>query len=211
MKPRLLDLFCCAGGAGRGYADAGFDVTGVDIDPQPNYPFRFVQSDAIVYLDRVLRGELHFDAIHASPPCQGYANVTKWTGNQADHPKLIAPVRERLSVTGVPWVMENVRTDELRSPIVLCGSMFDLPLRRHRYFETSWPWFELFPPCQHRRSDYSFDHGGKQPESVYRDAMGCGWMTAVEARQAIPPAYTKFLGRQLLGQLSGSLTLEETP
>jgi site-specific DNA-cytosine methylase len=141
VKPRLLDLFCGAGGAAMGYSRAGFEVVGVDIEPQPNYPFEFVQGDAL----EVLWGHGYwgvpadFDAIHASPPCQHYANVTRWRGDQADHPDLIAPVRDLLEQTGLPYVIENVRTAELRSCFLLCGSHFLLPIRRHRYFVVEGP------------------------------------------------------------------------
>ena len=194
-KPRLLDLFCGAGGAAMGYHRSGFDVVGVDINPQPHYPFEFHQADAMTY---PLDG---FDAIHASPPCQHYANVTQWTGVQDDHPALIAPMRDRLNATGLPWVMENVRTPELRNAVVLCGSQFGLPIRRHRYFESNvaLPWF--LPPCQHRTSDLAFEHKG---ERAYAVAMGVEWMTNVESRQAIPPAYTEFLGTQLLAALEAA-------
>ncbi len=183
MKPRILDLFCGAGGAAQGYADAGFEVVGVDIEPQPNYPFRFIQQDALATLVNEGFLDFHdFDAIHASPPCQHYANVTAWRGDQGDHPDLIGPTRELLEATGLPYVIENVRTKELRGDHMLCGTMFGLPIRRHRYFETNWPWFMAPQPCQHHPDDYSFDHGGKQTESVYRDAMGVPWMTVDESR-----------------------------
>lgn len=189
VKPRLLDLFCGAGGATRGYQLAGFHVTGVDINPQPHYcGDEFHQADAMTF---PLEG---FDAIHASPPCQHYANVTQWTGVQADHPALIAPMRARLRLAGVPWVMENVRTPELHNAIVLCGSQFGLPIRRHRYFESNLMLSWFLHPCQHRSTDLAFEH---KAERAYADAMGCTWMTSVEARQAIPPAYSEFIGAQL--------------
>ena len=195
MKPRLLDLFCGAGGAGMGYHRAGFEVVGVDINPQPHYPFEFVQADALTL---PLYG---FDAVHASPPCQHYANVTQWTGDQDDHPALIRPMRARLTATGLPWVMENVRTAELHGAIVLCGSQFGLPIRRHRYFESNvaLPWFTT--PCQHRSTDLAFEHKG---ERAYADAMGCDWMSKFEARQAIPPAYTEWIGTQLIAALKAA-------
>jgi DNA (cytosine-5)-methyltransferase 1 len=198
VKPRLLDLFCGAGGAAMGYHRAGFEVVGVDIEPQPNYPFEFVQGDALdppVFYDE-------FDAIHASPPCQHDADVTSWRGDRDDHPDLIPPTRALLMEVGLPFVLENVRAavrrGKFRGDHMLCGTMFGLSLRRHRYFETSWGWFMAPQGCQHRAGDYSFDHGGKQPESVYRDAMGCGWMTVEESREAIPPAYTEHIGHHLL-------------
>jgi hypothetical protein len=194
VKPRLLDLFSGAGGAAMGYHRAGFDVVGVDIAPQPRYPFEFVQADALdppVFYDE-------FDAIHASPPCQGYANVTRWRGDQDEHPRLIEDVRRRLDKAGVPYVIENVRTRALRPCMVLCGSMFGLPVRRHRGFETSWRAFELVTPCQHRATDLAFEH---KHERAYADAMGCDWMTAREAREAIPPAYTEHIGGYLMAEI----------
>jgi hypothetical protein len=215
-RPILLDLFCGAGGCTKGYQEAGFHVVGVDIDPQPNYCGDvFLQADAMRVLQLLTRDGLlrigddmagmQFRAIHASPPCQAFADVTKWTGNQADHPELVAPTRKLLLATGLPYVMENVRKAPLRACYMLCGSMFGLPIRRHRYFETNWAdptktWGSV-PPCGHSPDDFSFDHGGKQLESVYRDAMGCGWMTVEGSRQAIPPAYAKFIGTHLLEHL----------
>lgn len=101
---------------------------------------------------------------------------------------------------GLPYVIENVpdARRELHHPFLLCGTGLGLPIRRHRYFELSWPWDGLVHPCQHRPADHSFDHGGKQPESVYWDAMGCGWMTVKQSREAIPPAYTELIGHQLM-------------
>jgi DNA (cytosine-5)-methyltransferase 1 len=196
-RPRLLDLFCGAGGAGMGYHRAGFDVVGVDINPQPNYPFEFHQGDALTW---PFDG---YDAIHASPPCQHYANVTRWRGNPGDHPNLIVPIRARLHLTDVPWMMENVRTPQLRGAFVLCGSIFDLPIRRHRYFETSgWAGYQLMSPCRHRGTDLAFMH---KAERAYADAMGCDWMTNREAREAIPPAYTQWIGEQLLAHLGQSV------
>ncbi|HEY8839207.1 MAG TPA: DNA cytosine methyltransferase [Candidatus Dormibacteraeota bacterium] len=192
-KPRLLDLFCGAGGCARGYQDAGFYVVGVDLDPQPRYAGgEFVQAGALDYLGAHWR---EFDAIHASPPCQHYANVTKWRGEQSDHPDLIGPTRALLEFTGLPWVIENVLTPEVRGDIVLCGTMFGLRVRRHRLFETNWSGVVMTPPCQHRADDYAFEH---KQERAYADALGCEWMTNREGRQAIPPAYTEFIGQRLM-------------
>jgi hypothetical protein len=205
VRPRLLDLFCGAGGAAVGYHRAGFEVVGVDIAPQPNYPFEFIQADALCVLgwagSEWYIDTREFAAIHASPPCQHYANVTRWKGEQLDHPDLIGPVRELLESKHLPYVIENVRTSALRADFMLCGSAFHLPIRRHRYFETNWSGLVMSYGCRHQDSDYSFDHGGKQPESVYRDSMGCGWMTVLESREAIPPAYTEFIGTQLLAHI----------
>lgn len=199
-KPVLLDAFCGAGGATKGYQRAGFYVVGVDLAPQPNYcGDEFIQADAL----DVLRSDAsRFDAIHASPPCQHYANVTRWRGRPSHHPDLIGPTRQGLMAAGVPWVIENVRTRELNADLMLCGSMFELPVRRHRYFQFWHPPALLLPSCRHRTGDYAFDHGGKQPESVYRDAMDCAWMTVRESREAVPPAYTEWIGKQLLSALA---------
>jgi DNA (cytosine-5)-methyltransferase 1 len=150
---RLLDLFCGAGGAAKGYADAGFEVVGVDKDPQPNYPYEFVQADALEVLDRLIadRGVFirmspwwvlrrrEIAGIHASPPCQRDSGASKsWNGRPNDHPDLIGPTQERLRRTGLPYVLENVTgaRHKLRSPIMLCGTMFPgLRVTRHRYFE----------------------------------------------------------------------------
>ncbi len=199
-RPRLLDLFCKAGGCSVGYHLAGFDVTGVDHEPQSNFPFTFVQGDALEYLDAHGRD---FDAIHASPPCQAYSRSTAWRGDRSSHPDLIAVTRSLLVASGKPYVIENVQEARrmLQFPLMLCGSMFGLPLQRHRYFEAPSLPLLLLPDCRHRKDDYSHDHGKKQAESVYRDAMGCEWMTVHESRQAIPPAFTEFLGRHLLASI----------
>lgn len=204
MRPRILDLFCGAGGAGFGYSLAGFDVVGVDVIDQPNYPFTFHKYDAVKVLEEWTNPS-DYAAVHASPPCPGYANVTKWRGSQEDHPRLIGPVRDLLDAISIPYVIENVVTNELRSDFMLCGSMFGLPIRRHRYFETNWSGLHMAQPCQHKDTDYSFDHGSKQPESVYRDAMECEWMTVKESRDAIPPAFTRFIGERLIEHLAGEL------
>jgi hypothetical protein len=194
-RPRLLDLFCGAGGAAVGYHRAGLDVIGVDIKPQPNYPFEFHQGDA---LEQYISPS-SFVAVHASPPCQHYAGVTAWRGDPATHPDLVASTRRLLEQSGLPWVMENVREAPITGHVMLCGSMFDLPIRRHRHFETSWNGWTMTPPCQHRSTDLAFMHKG---ERAYADAMGCTWMTAREAREAIPPAYTEFIGHHLLERLA---------
>jgi len=194
-RPRLLDLYSCAGGAGVGYHRAGFNVVGVDINPQPNYPFEHHVADAIEYV----KAHGHeFDAIHASPPCQTYANVTAWRGDQATHPDLLAPTRDALNETSKPWVIENVPEAPLRHDLLLCGSMFGLNVRRHRAFETSWGAYQLTPTCHHHSGLLPFAHKG---ERAYADAMECTWMSKTEGRQAIPPAYTEYIGAQLLAAL----------
>ena len=166
---RLLDLYCKAGGCSMGYSHAGFEVVGVDIEPQPRYPFEFVQADAIEYV--TAHGH-EFDAIHASPPCQRYSTMTKgrWQDRVIEHPDLIAPTREALKVVGKPYSLENVEgaRKELVNPVMLCGTMFDLKtkggsqLRRHRYFELSFPINFLVPPCQHLKGSVIGVYGGGQ-------------------------------------------------
>lgn len=148
-KPRVLDLFCGAGGMGKGLADVGFDVTGVDNVMQPHYPFTFIQADALEYLDTA--DVRQYDAIHASPPCQGYSRSRFIRMNRADrreHPLLLEDVRERLNASGLLWVMENVADAPMPHFVMLCGTMFGLKVYRHRQFESS---ILLFSPgaCHH--------------------------------------------------------------
>jgi len=209
-RPRLLDLFCCAGGAGMGYQRAGFEVVGVDIKPQPRYPFEFHQADALDYL--AAHGH-EFDAIHASPPCQRFSTMTKRWGREQSHPDLIGATRALIHQTSKPYIIENVEgaRNLLVSPVLLCGSMFGLPLRRHRYFELSHPAL-MTPGCNHsgkivgvyghsggssRRDGLTF--GGVQ---TWKDAMQIDWMIGAELAEAIPPAYTEFIGRHILEQIS---------
>ena len=209
MKPRLLDLFCGAGGAAKGYADAGFEVYGVDIKPQPNYPYHFIQHDALTFIRRhALPVSTQYEAIHASPPCQAFTNARVIHGNE--HPDLLTPCRELLNASGLPWVIENVPGAPMRKDLVLCGSMFGLEdekgqLRRHRWFEFSDPSIvPLVPPCRHEGQTISvFGHGGHVYHGVdqWRSVMGIDWMTRDELAQAIPPAYTRFIGEQLIEQL----------
>src|SRR5713226_9004155 len=141
-KPRLLDLFCGAGGAAAGYARAGFEVVGVDIRPQPRYPFAFHQADALTCS---LDG---FDAYHASPPCQLYSRTHRlWKSSV--HPDLVDPLRQRLRATGKPYMLENVPGAPLPGSIVLCGTMFGLGVLRHRLFESNVLLF-LPGPCAHK-------------------------------------------------------------
>jgi DNA (cytosine-5)-methyltransferase 1 len=218
-RPRILDLFCCAGGAGMGYSRAGFDVVGVDIDPQPNYPFEFHQGDALDFVAEHWRG---FDVIHASPPCQGYLNlgaVNRAQGREYDHPDLIGHTRRLLVATGLPYVIENVQDArrELRGPVRICGTGLHLPLRRHRLFESNVPlegiacahhrytepryWTGWRPKGEHRLSTVVQVYGNAGGRSEWPAAMGIDWMIAAEMVEAIPPAYTELVGRQLLDHL----------
>lgn len=199
---RLLDLFCGAGGAAMGYHRAGFEVVGVDIEPQPNYPFEFVQADAMEY---PLEG---FDVIHASPPCQAYSMLNNFV--RREYPELIAPIRERAA--GLPLVIENVVGSPLRNPLLLCGQMFGLRLFRHRLFELPIVTLQV----GHTHGRWRAPRRGKgnvrpkegevwAPTGHFADkrgaaqAMGVRWMTKhAEIAQAIPPAYTEYVGRLLM-------------
>lgn len=211
MAPRLLDLFCGAGGAGRGYADAGFEVVGVDINPQPNYPFEFHQADALSF---PLEG---FDAIHASPPCQASSALTKGTNRGREYPQLIPATRDRLHATGMPYVLENVQGSDLRRDLTLCGEMFGLAVIRHRYFELG-RWTMAAPAhVPHRGRVAGMRHGewftgpyfavygdggGKGTVAQWQAAMGIDWTNVRrEIAEAIPPAYTRFVGAQLFDLL----------
>ncbi|MCX4989484.1 MULTISPECIES: DNA cytosine methyltransferase [unclassified Streptomyces] len=194
---RLLDLCSGAGGLSMGYYLAGFDVVGVDIAPMPNYPFPFIQADG---LDYCADHGHEYDLVHGSWPCERYATVTKWRGKPENHPDLIGPGRQVMQATGRPWVIENVPETAaaglLRPDYLLCGTAFGLSIRRHRVFETSWRGGgDLVAPCWHRKSLLAFEHKG---ERAYADAMGCTWMTSLEARKAVPPAYAQWIAEQFL-------------
>jgi DNA (cytosine-5)-methyltransferase 1 len=209
-RPRLLDLFCGAGGAAMGYHRAGFDVTGVDVKPQPRYPFAFVQADAMTY---PLDG---FDAIHASPPCQDHMRG----GNKPMHGTgwMLEATRSRLLSSGVPWIIENVPGAPMRADFQVCGCMFglhlgDMQLVRQRWFETSWDGFDMRPPCYHGgrvavsvvgtgTTSHARDSLGYCPtRRDYQQLMGIDWMQRPELSQAIPPAYTEYVGRFLMRQI----------
>ena len=221
-RPLLLDLFCGGGGAAHGYYLAGFDVIGVDSRPHPNFPYPFVQADALEYCREHGR---KFAAIHASPPCKfNTGALTIRTGDEQEirgrHLDLITPVRPLLRAAGVPYVIENVLGAKslLMNPSMLCGTMFGLKVLRHRYFETSF--FVFTPPHETHVGSVTggefcgpYGQGGamwidpKRKELGRRKgsrktadwgaAMGIDWMTRDELTQAIPPAYALFLGRQL--------------
>lgn len=196
---KLLDLFCGAGGAGMGYHRAGFEVVGVDINPQPRYPFEFHQADALEYLAE--HGH-EFDAIHASPPCQLYSQIQNIVKSKEKWPDLVDPARQLLVKTGKPYVIENVEGAPLRIDLMLCGSMFGLGMMRHRIFESNAPMPLLTLSCNHHGDFYDPWHYGTDQRVQMSKSMGIDWfMKREEVREAIPPAYTEFIGRQLLGVL----------
>ena len=242
-RPRLLDLCCGAGAASKGYHDAGFDVVGVDVNPQPNYPYRLHTRDAIEFLDlcadcgdpyfdpcelhrlfnhsggvhghEFVRVVDHFDVIHASPPCQRWAAIT--VKGRKSHPDLITPLRERLAGSGLVYVIENVVKAPLIDPVMLCGGAFGcvsghLQLHRHRNFESNVPLTGTGCVTVRPNTVSVVGHGspsgnrgtlGRNPTiREKREAMGVDWTTRDELSEAIPPAYTEFIGRQLLEYLS---------
>lgn len=214
-RPELLEAYSCAGGAGFGYHLAGFNVTGLDKDPQPHYPFTFVQGDALKLLaDRDFLAQ--FAAIHASPPCQDHTRG----GSHPVHGTgwMLAATRKLLEASGLPWIIENVPGSPMRADFELCGCMFDLRLPgmqlvRTRWFETSWRHFEMRPPCHHigpaisvtghGTTSYARDKIGRNPTiAEYRALMAIDWMNRDELSQAIPPPYTEHVGRVLLEHLA---------
>jgi DNA (cytosine-5)-methyltransferase 1 len=220
-RPWLLDLFAGAGGCGEGYRRAGFHVVSVDIAPQRHNPHEFYQDDALAVLDTLLTPggtwngyRLHdFQVIHASPPCQADSIATIYLRNRGKvYPRLIEPVRERLQRTGLPYVIENVPRAPIINPIILCGTMFGLGVVRHRLFESpDLARSVVFSPasCRHDRvfvcvvghgtpSWVRAKLGRCQSIAEMREAMGIDWMNREELSQAIPPAYTQWLGQQLL-------------
>jgi DNA (cytosine-5)-methyltransferase 1 len=221
VSPRLLDLFCGAGGAAVGYHRAGFDVVGVDIKPQPNYPFEFVHTDALTLLERLVNGGWfgrsndgqyslsHFAAIHASPPCQEYSSAGKAAKVTLSktYPDHYEPTRDLLTACELPWAIENVTAAPSRSGVLLCGSHFGLPIVRHRLFETRDLILSPFV-CAHVADAITVTGhspqqwlGGRRkpvPRATYQAAMGIDWMPVRELVQAVPPAYTEWLGHQLL-------------
>jgi len=214
-RPRLLDLFSGAGGAAMGYHRAGFDVVGVDIAPQPNYPFEFHQGE---WWESLFELAAEADAIHASPPCQAYSVTASL--HTAAYPEMIERVRDVLERLGRPYVIENVAGAPLRNWVRLCGSSFGLGVRRHRLFETSW--HVMFPPqCAHYLQPEPIDvtgtggpaaraaggNGGihRKPRNLAhaREVMGIDWMSRPELSEAVPPAYTEWLGAELLAARLG--------
>lgn len=211
----MLDLFCGAGGAADGYAQAGFDVTGVDIAPQPNYPYAFFQGD-VFKLAKDWMGT--FDLIHASPPCQHFTPFGRiWKDIKERYEDLLAPTRSLLEGLGVPWVIENVPGAPMRVDVELCGSMFGLDaIRRHRWFEVSWDTLMMPPAHNHLPPQRFRTHRGPwadRPLTTRVATIGAWshpledqktWMgidrpiTVRELSESIPPAYTKWIGEQFL-------------
>lgn len=232
MKPRLLDLFCCEGGAGKGYADAGFDVFGVDIELQPRYPFPFERWDALAVLGELVGngGELvmhgKFDAIHASPPCQDHSVSQQFGLAERGTGHLLGETIRLLRQLDIPWVVENVESRSVRDLMPgahrLCGSMFGLGahdsrgqwrlLKRHRLFLASFPLDVPLCTCRGRLVGGVYGngeqgvHGGRGygfAADAAREAMGMPWASRDGAKEAIPPAYSKFIGGQLIASLRG--------
>ena len=216
---RILDLFCGAGGCSFGYALAGFEPVGVDLRDQKDYPFEFIGFEALAYLKDMGRSiRRRFDAVHASPPCQGYSRAMK----HLSHPTalLLEPVREALKELGLPYVIENVPGAPIGvqpdlfggDGFQICGTAFGLRVYRHRLFESNLPLFgthcnhrlpALNPHNQKGRDRIYAEFGRGDPEAVWRQDMGVGWMSRYDAREAIPPTYTEFIGKQLRAHIEG--------
>ena len=206
MNIKLLDLFCCGGGAGMGYKRAGFEVTGVDITHQPKYPFNFVRDDAINYL---INNHHKYDVIHASPPCQNNTKATlTHKANGKEYECFIERTREALLKIDKPFIIENTMDAPLINPITLCGSMFGLKTYRHRLFESN---IELSVPAHPKHIAKNTKMGRKPVPGEFiqvvghfsgvpfaQEAMGIDWLGQKELAQAIPPAYTEFIGRQII-------------
>ena len=210
---KLLDLYCKAGGASKGYQLAGFEVVGVDIKKQKRYPYEFIQADCLELMKDMdfLRS---FDVITASPPCQTHSitqHLRNAQGKSTDKIDLIPQTREALVASGKPEVIENVPGSPLINPIRMCGSAFGLKVRRHRLFESN---IQLTSSvCKHKEQGKpvgiygsmrdEIPKGGHTAKSIEqaREAMGIDWMIWGELVEAIPPAYAQFIGLQLKGEL----------
>ena len=206
--PRVLDLFCGAGGASMGYILAGYDVTGVDIKHGRRYPWGYIRKNVMTLTPEDLQG---FDLIHASPPCQTYSatkHLRNAQGKTTSKQDLVEPVRELLIASGIPYVIENVEGAPLIDPVQLCGSAFGLKVRRHRLFESSMPLKGT--GCNHKEQGKPVGiygsmrdeipgggHTAKTMDEAY-EAMGINWMIWGELVEAIPPAYTHYIGQQIM-------------
>jgi DNA (cytosine-5)-methyltransferase 1 len=202
-KPRALDLFCCGGGASIGLTQAGFDVTGVDIEPQKGYPFSFIQADALEF---PLEG---YDFIWASPPCQAYSACKDL--NPTKHPDLVDLIRQRLLSSNTLWVIENVEGAPLINPTLLCGTMFGIPTYRHRLFESNF----LLPQPDHPTHTARVTKMGRPPQPgeflnpvghfsgvpLARQFMGMPHASQYQLAQAVPTCYSKWIGEQALAVL----------
>ena len=232
-RPKILELFCGVGGAAMGYHQAGFDVYGVDIEEQPDFPFAFCLGDAISILSRLIGGGAvtftrrdgtsetlrieDFDAVHASPPCQASCTLTKGTNSGNEYLNLIPATRALLALHNKPTVIENVQGSDLRRDLTLCGEMFGLGVIRHRYFECSGFTALPTPHKAHRGKVRGWRHGtyydgcywavhgsggGKGSVADWQEAMGISWTSNRKSiAEAIPPAYTRFIGGQVMQYL----------
>jgi DNA (cytosine-5)-methyltransferase 1 len=204
-NPKLLDLFCGGGGASMGYYQAGFEVVGVDIEPQPKYPFTFIQGDVFQVLPDIYR---NFDVIVGSPKCQRYSTITK-CGTDKEYEDQIPQLRWKLMFYGRPYVIENVPRAPLIDPTILCGTMFGLNVIRHRAFESS---LKLAEPPVHNHVKTVVKHGRRPDRTKHyaaatghmsdvpfvQESMGISWLGQKGLAQAIPPAYTLWIGKQLM-------------
>ncbi|MGH3421186.1 MAG: hypothetical protein ACRDOD_16560, partial [Streptosporangiaceae bacterium] len=209
-----LDTYCCAGGAGMGYHRAGFDVTGVDIEPRARYPFPVIQADALeVLADRKFLAR--FAAIHASPPCPDHMQSPMRGQQPHGTGWMLGATRKLLIASGKPWVIENVPGAPMRVDVELCGCQVGLPeIERKRWFETSWGLFLLLPPCHHpvpvvnpmrtKHGPWYREHGRVPTRMEVAAAMGIDWMRGEEIKQAVPPAMTELIGGQLLEHLTAA-------
>lgn len=203
---KLLDLFCCQHVGGYGFEQAGFEVTGVDINPQPRHPGHFIQADAIEYL--IEFGHM-YDYVHASPPCQEYSTASmQFRIAGKEYPDLISATRAVLIASGKKYDIENVPGAPLINPVILCGQMFNIPTYRHRHFETNWG---LRQPLHfaHVSPNAKMGRAVKHGEFIQyvghfsgvqyvRDFTGCQWADQYGLAQSIPPQYTKYIGEQFL-------------
>lgn len=203
---KLLDLYCCGGGAGYGYEKAGFDVTGIDIEPQPKHRGNFIQADAIEYLKEHWS---EYDVVHASPPCQAYSSASmQFRIAGKEYIDLIELTRIELIKTGLPYIIENVPGSPLINPIELCGAMFGMKTYRHRLFESN---INLVAPEHPKHANKNAKMGRKPASDDFiqyvghfsgvdevRKMTGLYWLGQYELAQSIPPQYTEFIGRQVI-------------